>query len=334
MIPATATGVETLASPGDSTSSSVSTVTGNAVVRVVGVCSGSGTLEIEKALTEGGAFFHYSTETLDDSDIDIWIKLQSGLYPYFRLTATNTESTDPIDCKYLVYFDSGYKFCTPIDIRDITDLSRTEVSDADLMSLIDVAVVQVNSDITCDVVEEVLLSGDARRPNTINGSNTEFWIDLTKFYYFGDLDDDGLVDEDDLIVYEYTSDNQKVLLTVSSLTTSGVDKGKFELSTAPAEDSYLTTTYRKQPVLDSNNLVKDACANLTAALAMSRIDPNDFSSLRIGGLKAVMGVGRKKSMTFLGKYEALVNKIDYLRTEAVQIVPTYESIDFEDIDRA
>jgi hypothetical protein len=332
LIPSTANGTSTLEESGDSVSSTVSSVTGYSVVRVVGVSSGSCTLNVEKALTSGGPFFNYSTELLDDSELDRWIKLTSGIYPYFRLTATNTESTDPIQVKFFVYFDDTYRVCTPIDIRDLTGLSTTEMEDSDIIKLIDSAVVKLNSDISEDIIEEELVYGDARRPNTIDGSNTTFYVLVGSKYHFGDLDDDGDIDTSDLVVYEYTDDNQKVLMTVSSFTTSGVDKGKFVLSTAPAQGSTLTVTYRKQPVIYSSELIKQACVNLVSAMAMSRIDPNDFSSLQIGGLKAVMGVGKKKAEKFIGKYEELVNKIDYLRNAVVKSDVGYLTIDYENID--
>lgn len=332
LIPDESDTAETLSSPGDSTASAVSDVSSYGYVRVVGASTGMCDLEIEKGLTESGPFFHYETISLDDEDVDRWIKLKVGLYPHFRLTATNTESSDAVQVKFFVYYDDTYKFCSPLDIRDLTQLSYTEVSDSEIMKLIDVAVPQFNSDICEDIKGQEIWSIDTRRPNTIDGSNTEFYVNLGSKYYFGDLDDDGEVDEDDITVYEYTDDHQKVLMTVSSLTTSGVDKGKFELSTAPAENSTITVTYRKQPVHHDNELVKVACANLTSALVMSSIDPNDFSSLKIGGLKAVMGVGKKKAKTFIGKYEALVNKIDYLRAETIKQKNDFVTIDFEHID--
>jgi hypothetical protein len=331
LLPSTADGTITLTENGDSVSSATSSVTGYSVVRVVGVSSGSCSLNIEKAITSGGPFFNYAVESLNDSDIDLWIKLTTGVYPYFRLTATNTDA-EPIQGKFFVYFDDKYRICTPIDIRDLTGLTTTEMSDSEILKLINAAIVKLNVDISEDVIEEPIQYISQRRPNTINGENTEFFINLGLNYHLGDIDDDGEITIGDIVVYEYTNDNQKVLKTITSITASGVNKGRFILEEAPLENSTLTVTYRKQPVDYTAEIIKQACMNLVSSLAMSRIDPNDFSSLQIGGLKAVMGVGKRKAEKFIGKYEELVNKIDYLRTELVKSNVGYETIDFEDID--
>jgi len=331
LIPSTSDGTVELEAEA-SVSSTVSSVVSSKTCRIVGASTGLCNLRVEKALTENGPFFSYTSQTLDDSDIDYWIKLDAGLYPYFRLTATNQETTEEIQVKFFIYLDDAYKYCDPIDVRNLCGLSYDDITDTYLMNCIDSAVVQLNADISELVVEERILGIDQRRLNIIDGSNTTFYIDIEDNKYFGDLDDSGEIDTDDITVYEYTSDRlQKILMTVSSFTTTGVDKGKFVLSIAPSTSSYLTVTYRKQRLPVTNALIKEACTYLSASIALTRIDPNEFSSVQIGGLKAVMGSAKRKGRQFLDKYAELIRRIDTTTLTPAEQPSEYKPIDYPQV---
>ena len=66
------------------------------------------------------------------------------------------------------------------DIRLHTNLDTTDISDADVTSLIADVNAIINGDINVEVVRERILPIDNTRKNEINGSNTVYYVRHSK----------------------------------------------------------------------------------------------------------------------------------------------------------
>jgi len=166
-------------------------------------------------------------------------------------------------------------YCTANDVRLIADLTTADIDDTTLTNLIAVATQKLNADVVALVKDERVEYIDEVKTNEIDGSNKTFY---TKFLYLGDRNDDGTVDVNDVEVYQVDSDGTKTTLTVTSV---DAKEGKFVLDTAPSNVK-LYVSYGVCPVPPDSNLLKQACAELTAAYAFGKIDPQNV--MKIGRL--------------------------------------------------
>ena len=178
-------------------------------------------------------------------------------------------------------------YCTASDVRAIANLTTSDITDGDLETLISYATTELNSQVNGKVIEEIISYIDNVRQNKINGSNTTFYVSKSYLWYFGDYNNDGTVDENDVIVYEYKNDNTKTQLTVSSID----EIGKFVVATPPASTSYITVTYAYCPISEQqpHTLIKKACMELAAAMAFTKIQARDWDRLSIGKLTISRG---------------------------------------------
>ena len=176
-------------------------------------------------------------------------------------------------------------YITAQDVRDITaqDLTTSDISDSDLNDIINFAISQVNNDICTKITEEEVDYIDSYRKNLIDGSNTVYYVKSSFEWYLGDLNDDGTVDENDVIVWIYDgSSYTRSKATVSSVT----EYGKITLSSAPSSTTdKITVTYRKCPVSVNtpDPLLKKACAELAASIAYGGIDAREKKRVSIEG---------------------------------------------------
>lgn len=198
-------------------------------------------------------------------------------------------------------------YCSPTDIRTISGLSTTDISDDNLNSIMAlVAVPQLNHDINIKVVREKIEYIDNTRQNKVDGSNATYYVRHWEKYYIGDLDDDGDVDTSDVTVYLVDSDGTETTATVSTI---AADSGRFVLSSAPAANKEVYVTYCYCPISQStpSPLLKPALALLTSAWAFTKIDVKKLQSYSIGKLRIA-----KQSQgfsVFYDKYRDIVNQI-------------------------
>lgn len=199
-------------------------------------------------------------------------------------------------------------YCIYTDVRAISGLTQTEISDADLTALIAYAIVQLNADINIKIIREKVEWLDDTRENNIDSSNATYYVKNWKHHYLGDLDNDGDVDISDVEVYLVAPGGTETVATVSSVTH---DEGKIVLSAAPTSSnaSIIYITYAASPVDEStpDSRIKLACAQLTAALAFTRIDAKKIAGFSIGKIKVT-----KQSQAFdifYNQYLRTVNRI-------------------------
>jgi len=156
------------------------------------------------------------------------------------------------------------------EIREMNNLTTDDISDTDLYHLIQKATAYLNAEINQRILRERILAIDSVRLNKINGSNDTYYVEKYK-YHLGDMDNDGKVTIDDLIVYQIDSSNVETQLIVDSITP---DEGKFVLRTAPTGGAKLYVTYEWTYVSEyiPHALVKLACEYLTTAFAFEKIE--------------------------------------------------------------
>jgi len=199
-------------------------------------------------------------------------------------------------------------YCIYSDINALTDITSTDVANDDITILIAYATIELNRQINVKIIEEPVKYIDKYRQNDIDGSNTTFYVNSSYKWYLGDLDNDGDVDTSDAIVYEYDATSE----TKSTCTVSSIDEeGKFVLSSAPSSGNRLFVTYARAPVSENgsscDNLLKQACINLTASLCYTKIQARDFKTVSLGDLK-VMHKPQAFSMYF-DRYEKLLQTL-------------------------
>lgn len=193
------------------------------------------------------------------------------------------------------------------DVNNLTNLTSSDISNADLTTLISYATCKVNADIGINVIREPVGYIDSTRENSIDSSNTAFYVQNWKGKYIIDLDDDGDVDTSDITVYQVDSDGTETELTVSSITHN---EGKFVLSSAPSPGVSLYVTYRWSYADCSTpeTLVKLACIYLTSALAYEKINAGKSPQVVFGNTRFLRHM--EASNVYYRKYIECVNQIN------------------------
>jgi hypothetical protein len=174
-------------------------------------------------------------------------------------------------------------YCAIDDVRNLTNLSTTDISDAQICQLIQYAGQQINQMISVYVEEELIEYIDEVKTNNIDGTNTSFY---TWYYPIGDFNNTFKADISDITVYEIDSSTDPATKTVLTVTSITPNTGKFVLATAPTSDKKLLVTYRytQESVSDPHPLVRQACIFLTAALAYQKINVGKSPKFKIGNV--------------------------------------------------
>lgn len=162
-------------------------------------------------------------------------------------------------------------YCTFTDINLHTNITSSDVANADITSLIAEATAQVNSDINIKVTRERIISINKTRENKIDGNNTIYYTQNWSGVYLGDLDDDGDVDTSDVIVYQVASDGTETTPTISAVDD---DDMKITLDSAPQPGVVLYISYKYSRVRQGtpDKKVKLATIYLTAAMCYAKIN--------------------------------------------------------------
>lgn len=198
---------------------------------------------------------------------------------------------------------------TYTDVRNIIDLTTTQVSDATLTTLISIAGEKLNDDISQRVNEETADYIDNYRENKKDGSNTIYYTKRSWDWYLGDLNNDGAsIDMDDVNVWVYNPSAK----TKTAATVSAVDEtGKITLGSAPASNEIVKITYRFIPISIDDVLIKRAVAELTAATAYLNVDASNLSKVAIGRLSVSKASGGSSGYkSFTKAYDKSIAKIN------------------------
>ena len=195
-------------------------------------------------------------------------------------------------------------YCTVNDVRDLTGLTTSDIGDDSLLKLIGYATAKLNSDINVRWWDEKVEYIDDTKENTMDGSNTIFYV---KHPYIGDADNDGDIDASDVYAYTVDSEGTRADVTVSSIDDTSI--GKLTLDTAPDSDLVLYFCYYQSPLDEStpHELIKQACIALTGAMAYQRIPDGSVKSFRLGSFSVVRM--KSDSARYYEEYYNLVRRI-------------------------
>jgi len=160
---------------------------------------------------------------------------------------------------------------TVAKVRLLTNLATSDISDADITSMITQTTSELNRLINVKIIREKIEYIDETRENKIDGSNTTYYVRNWRGKYLADMDNDGDVDASDIIVYAVDSDGIETTATVSSVTP---DEGKFVLSSAYTSGYSLYVTYEwcYKDVSTPDPIIETAATLLTAAYCYAKIN--------------------------------------------------------------
>ena len=162
-------------------------------------------------------------------------------------------------------------YTTYVDVNTMTNITSSDISNADITSIIAEATKELNGYINTSVDRERVDYVDETRENKIDGSNVYYYIKNWRGKYLADRDDDGSVSTSDVIVYLVDPNGTETTATISAI---DGDNGKITLSSAPSSDYDVYITYEwcyKNPSTP-DPLIKLACTYLTAAYCYAKIN--------------------------------------------------------------
>lgn len=194
-------------------------------------------------------------------------------------------------------------YASAADVRLLTGLSSSAISDADLVSLILLATAQVNVDVQLKIEDERVDYIDTEKPNTIDGSNKTFYV---RKPYIGDRTNDGVVGTGDVYCYTLDSTGTRTTYTLSALSDDYF--GKITLTNAPSTSEELFACYMSSPVdmETPNPLVKLATIYLASAFAYVKANAGNVKSWHVGKVSVSKDSGFE---TYFKEYKNIVNKI-------------------------
>ena len=196
-------------------------------------------------------------------------------------------------------------YCTVDDFRLITGIPDSLVNDTDAANYIGSATAQFNADVNFKVIRERIGYIDTVRQNRIDGSNRTFYVKYCKDWYIGDMNNDGAVTTDDIIVYRVYG-TEETIMTVESIDPAN---GSFTLAEAPTSGSILYVTYMRAPIDEHtpHELVKQAVAYLAGAMACTAISAAKFKQFKIGDLTILSQL--EGYVALKERYDAIVHRI-------------------------
>lgn len=206
-------------------------------------------------------------------------------------------------------------YCSINDFRAVTNLTTSEISDADVYDLITMAAYQANGDLNTKVIRERIEYIDNTRQNKIDGNNVDYYVKNWKGKYLADLNNDSEVNTNDIIIYSVEGDGTETALTVSSI---DIDEGKITLSSAP-NNVTLYVTYCWSYIDESvpARPLRMACAFLTAALAQARINIGRAPQLQMGNLRIYRHMDAYNE--YYQKYLGILRQINEQMIETIDV---------------
>ena len=175
-------------------------------------------------------------------------------------------------------------YCEVADVRSITGLSTSDVSDENMAKHILTATAMVNAKINYQVLEEKVRYISSEKENDLS-DNTTFY---TRLYPLGDYDNDGDVDASDMDVWTIDSTGTRETQTVSSIDAA---LGKFVLSENVDTSDRLFVSYSAAPLDEEtpHTLIKQACMEKTASYGYGKVNSARIETLKLGKLMVKKG---------------------------------------------
>jgi hypothetical protein len=173
------------------------------------------------------------------------------------------------------------KYCTPDDVRLFSGLEEDDAPDSMLERCIREAEIQVIRDVTI-WKDDVLLKGD------IDGSNTNFYVIN---YPIADMDADKVIDENDVVVHQWTNGDDKDDKSEVAVSSVVSDEGRIVLTSAPDDTTVdkLTVDYRYYLKPVDWDLIERATALYAGYIATKKVYQLKPKKIKIGSLQIEYG---------------------------------------------
>ena len=177
-------------------------------------------------------------------------------------------------------------YCVYQDINLMTNIVVADIANADITSLITEATRQVNDALNILVVREPIDFIDNTRSNDIDGTNKTFYVKNWYGKFLADMNNDGEITKDDVIVYQVASDGTETTPTITSVDD---DACSVTLETAPTANNNYYITYSYSPVRQITSYVdprlKLATVFLTAAFCYAKLNIGCSPSVTFGSTR-------------------------------------------------
>lgn len=196
------------------------------------------------------------------------------------------------------------------DVRLLTGLTTSDISDDDLNSLIAVAQKEVLLQINTKVVREPIEFIDNTRKNEIDGTNTTYYIKNWEGKFISDYNYDLTVDISDVsLVAVDNNDSTESSVTITSIT---YNKGKFVVTTAQDNvDLFVTYACSYFDPVVPDPLLKLASEYLAGAYAYMRINSSQKKQVKFGNVSITNSVGEDSPYAFFyNKYMDIIRQLN------------------------
>jgi len=198
---------------------------------------------------------------------------------------------------------------TANDVRLLTGLTTSDISDTDLDSLIALSQREVLLQINNKVVREKVEYIDSTRKNDINGTNTVYYIKNWEGKFISDYGFD--IDATTMNFTLVSIDSSSVESSVA-ITSVTYNKGKFTVTSAQNNvDLYVTYAYTYFDPVTPDPLLKLASEYLAGAYAYMRINSSQKKSVKFGNVSISNSVGQNSAYSVLfNKYMDIIRQLN------------------------
>lgn len=197
-------------------------------------------------------------------------------------------------------------YCTVEDVRSISKLTTSEVSDEDLQYIIEQSTFEINRKINIEVTREKIEYIDEVRKNKFDGFNNTYYVKNCKGKYLADRNYDGNVSTSDVLVYIVAKDGVETKIIPQSIVP---DEGKFVLSESfdSSNIGYVSYSWSHWDEYTPHQFLNLACAYLSAANSFLKKDTG-VQNVKFGNVSIYKKVSGSYS-SFYTKYQALLRDL-------------------------
>jgi hypothetical protein len=195
-------------------------------------------------------------------------------------------------------------YCSTADVRSITNLVSTEITDSEINTIISYATYQLNADI--GVTLRLPLTASNFR-GSINSSNTVFtFLNVP----IGDMDNDGSVGTTDVQMwYKLNTEDHYTEYSNPVSAINDDEIGKVTFATAPAVNTDYIIKYVMFPIPFDSGLIKQACAELSAYMCFLKVNLKDIDSYSLGKMSISKTTRQPDLVNFYDRYKETLGRI-------------------------
>lgn len=194
-------------------------------------------------------------------------------------------------------------------IREKTEYTESDISDAALDNIITEATSVINSEINTYVIREKATYIDNTRQNKIDGTNKTFYVKNSIVNNFGDDNNDGELTISDIKIE--LEDNEDI---ITETTVSTIDvEGSYVLNTSPPSETtvalYTTYKYTHYDITIPDQLITLLSTYLASSYAVLVVESGLPSTTRLGNISVTVPVANTKYTQFTNRYLDLLKRV-------------------------